>query len=160
MPLSTADQRPAATFQTGFKLGNGFRQKKPARIKSRNHEALIDYIFGRFFCSQQAIQSRPQDIPLITWYSSQVAGKGLLEAKLRDLEWSWVLTDGAIERKSYVQDILEGRLGQPEGRGAIAKVVSLGISTDGQPYAIVDFGRGYTVGIFLRELSLIEIIHD
>jgi hypothetical protein len=55
---------------------------------------------------------------------------------------------------------LEGRLNQPEGRGAIAKVLSLNIETDGQPYAIVDFGRGYTVGIFLRELSLIEIFHD
>ena len=133
--------------------------KRNLRVLIHGIMKLLLIIFLAVFCSQQAMQSRPQDIPLITWYSSQVAGKGSLEAKLRDLGWSWVLRDGAIERRSYVQDILEGRLGQPEGRGAIAKVVSLETS-DGQPYANVDFGRGYTVGIFLRELSLVEIIHD
>ena len=110
-------------------------------------------------CTQQAVQSRPHDdIPLTTWYSSQIAGKGTLEAKLLQRNWSWIKTSAAIEIDSFVQDILEGRLGQPEGRGAIGKVESLGVGENGRRYAIVDFGRGYIVGIFLAELSVVEII--
>jgi hypothetical protein len=113
------------------------------------------------FYMQQAVQAHQNDYPLVTWYSSQVAGKGTFEAKIRNKGWCWIPVVGEISRHSYVQDILEGRLNQPEGRGAIAKVESLGIdANNGQPYAIVDFGRGYSVGIYLSELSLIEIIHD
>ncbi len=68
----------------------------------------------------------------------------------------WTRVGGNITVGAYVEDILVGRLNQPDGRGSIGKVVSLG-TDNGQAYAMVDFGRGYTVGIFLTELSLLEI---
>jgi hypothetical protein len=122
---------------------------------------LFSILLLAVFCSQSPVQARQNDYPLITWYSSQVPGKGTLEAKIRDKGWYWAPVAGEIERHCYVQDLLEGRLNQPEGRGAIAKVESLGIDpSNGKPYAVADFGRGYVVGIYLAELALVEIIHD
>ncbi len=137
-----------------------YRQKYSACMESRKYMKLLFILLFAVFFSQQAVQSRPIEFPLTTWYSSQVAGKGSVEAKLRDRGWYWVMTAGEIKRYSYVQDILEGRLSQPEGRGAIAKVVSVFTATNGLPVAMVDFGRGYVVGIYLAELSLVEILHD
>lgn len=56
-----------------------------------------------------------------------------------------------------MQDILEGRLQQPKGRGAIGTVVSVDMGNHGVPVATVDFGRGYTVGIYLSELSVVSV---
>ena len=42
---------PPLLFRQAPKRENGSRQKKPARIESRNHEAPIDYIFSRFLFS-------------------------------------------------------------------------------------------------------------
>jgi len=47
-------------------------------------------------------------------------------------------------------------LDQPQGRGAIGKVTSVGTS-NGRQYAMVDFGRGYSVGIYFSELSAVNV---
>lgn len=81
-----------------------------------------------------------------------------MEGKLRSEGQRWVRNPGEITVGAYVQDILEGRLDQPKGRGAIGKVVSLLPSgTDGKPGAMVDFGRDYTVPINLSELALVRV---
>jgi hypothetical protein len=93
------------------------------------------------------------------WTSSEIAAPDSVEGKLRSQGKRWVRT-GGITVGAYVQDIFEGRLDQPKGRGAIGKVVSLSKGGDGKPVAMVDFGRGYTVGIFLSELCLVSIVPE
>ena len=93
---------------------------------------------------------------MTAWFSSLTAEKGSLESRIRDKGLYWVTVDREIKRNAFVQDLLEGRLNQPEGRGAIGRVKSLGFAENGEPYAIVDFGRGYKIGIFLAELSSIN----
>jgi hypothetical protein len=116
-----------------------------------------------------------------TWTSSQPAAPDSIQGKLQADGKKWVKTTGRIKAGDYVQDILDPRLNQPEGRGAIAKVVSVSggapgplvalmqrlwravfpttVSSRGQPQpaALVDFGRGYRTGINLSELSQVNI---
>jgi hypothetical protein len=91
------------------------------------------------------------------WTSSQVAAADSVEGWLRSHDKRWVRTPGEIKVGSYVQDMLEGRLNQPEGRGAIGKVVYVARGDNGQLDAMVDFGRGYRVGIHESELSLVSV---
>ena len=93
------------------------------------------------------------------WSSTEPAAKNSVEGKLRDSGQRWERTSGEITVGSYVKDILEGRFDQPEGRGAIGKVVSLiPAGTDGEPGAEVDFGRDYSVPINLSELAPVRVI--
>ncbi|HSY42545.1 MAG TPA: hypothetical protein VK811_01455 [Candidatus Acidoferrum sp.] len=80
-----------------------------------------------------------------------------VEGQLRTAGKGWIKATGEIKAGSYVQDILEGRLNQPLGRGAIGKVVYVAFGDGGQLDAMVDFGRGYRVGIHESELSLVNI---
>jgi len=89
------------------------------------------------------------------WTSSDVASSGSVEGQLRASGQTWAKVSGTPVVGSYVQDILEGRMDQPQGRGAIGKVTSLG--NNGVDYAMVDFGNGYSVGINLSELSLVSV---
>ena len=83
-----------------------------------------------------------------------------VEEQLRSKGKRWVRVPGKITPGAYVEDILVGRLGQPQGRGDIGKVVAMGSSPGGVPGAIVDFGRGYVVDINLDELSLVNIVAE
>jgi hypothetical protein len=94
------------------------------------------------------------------WTSSEVAAADSVEGQLRSQGKHWVQTTGEITVGAYVQDILEGRLDQPKGRGAIGKVVSISTGNNDVPGAVVDFGRGYSVGINLSELSLVSVVPD
>jgi hypothetical protein len=78
-----------------------------------------------------------------------------VEGKLRSEGKRWEQTGGQPVVGDYVQDIMTGRMNQPNGRGSIGKVVFTGANEDGRPWAQVDFGRGYIVGIMLSELSKI-----
>jgi hypothetical protein len=97
--------------------------------------------------------------PLHVWHSTDPAAPDSIEGKLRAEGKHWKSTSGEIEVGSYVKDKLEGRLGQPEGRGAIGKVLLIS-SASGVPAAKVDFGRGYTPGIKLSELSPVKIVAE
>ena len=93
-----------------------------------------------------------------TWTSSEAAAADSVEGQLRSQGKHWFRTTGEITVGAYVQDILEGRLGQPRGRGAIGKVVSIAPGEGNETAAQVDFGRGYIAGIILPELSLIKFV--
>ena len=94
------------------------------------------------------------------WTSSEVAAVDSVEGQLRSQGKRWVQTTGEITVGAYVQDTLEGRLGQPKGRGAIGKVVSVSTRDNGVQAAVVDFGRGYSPGINLSELSLVSVVAE
>jgi hypothetical protein len=94
------------------------------------------------------------------WTSSQGAAADSVEGQLRSQGSRWVQTPGEINVGAYVQDILEGRLDQPKGRGAIGKIVSISTGNDDVPGAVVDFGRGYSVGINLSELRLVSVVSE
>ena len=94
------------------------------------------------------------------WTSSEVAAADSVEGQLRSQGKHWVRTPGEITVGAYVQDILEGRLDQPKGRGAIGRVTSVSTGDHGAPLAIVDFGRGYSPGINLSELSLVNFVAE
>jgi DNA-binding transcriptional MerR regulator len=81
-----------------------------------------------------------------------------VEDQLRAEGKRWERTQGQIVLGSYVQDMLEGRLNQPAGRGCIGKVMSVVVDANGTPAATVDFGRGFVVGLNLSELSLIRFL--
>ncbi len=109
-------------------------------------------------CKKQSVQTDTGNTP--PWTSSQAAAADSVEGQLRAQGKHWVKTAGEITTGAYVQDILEGRLDQLEGRGAIGKVVSVSTGDNGQKVAKVDFGRGYSVGISLTELSLVKIVSN
>jgi hypothetical protein len=92
------------------------------------------------------------------WTSREAAAPGSVEGQLRSRGKHWVLATGEITVGAYVQDILEDRLEQPKGRGAIGKVVSVSTGDNGKPVATVDFGRDYSVGIFFSELSPVGFV--
>jgi hypothetical protein len=94
------------------------------------------------------------------WTSSQLAAADSIEGQLRSQGKRWVQTTGEINVGAYVQDILEGRLDQPRGRGAIGQVVSISTGNNDVPAAEVDFGRGYSVGINLSELALVNVVSE
>jgi hypothetical protein len=77
-----------------------------------------------------------------------------VEGQLAAQGKTWKRINVPIVPGTYVEDILEGRLNQPKGRGRIGKVTA--VAPDGAA-ATVDFGRGYSPGIFLRELSPVGI---
>jgi hypothetical protein len=86
-----------------------------------------------------------------------VAAPDSVEGRLRSEGKSWQRTTGPIWVGSYVQDILAGRLDQPNGRGVIAKVLSTG-EYIGMEHAWVDFGRDCIEHIRTSELSPIRIV--
>jgi hypothetical protein len=94
------------------------------------------------------------------WTSSEVAAADSVEGQLRSQGKRWVPTTGEITVGAYVQDTLEGRLDQPKQRGAIGKVVSVSTGKNDVPGAMVDFGRGYSVGINLSELALVRVVRE
>ena len=91
------------------------------------------------------------------WTSSEAAAADSVQGQLQSQGKQWVRTTGEITVGAYVQDLLEGRLDQPKGRGAIGKVESISAGNDNARVAIVNFGRGYSVGISLSELSLVKV---
>src|SRR5580704_2172822 len=74
--------------------------------------------------SKNAASNTPQ-FKKMTWTSDQPAAADSLQGQLQAQGKKWVKTSGTIKRGDYVQDILDPRLNQPEGRGAIAKVISV-----------------------------------
>ena len=81
-----------------------------------------------------------------------------IEGQLDSQDKRWEPTQGQIQVGSYVQDILQGRLDQPEGRGRIGKVISTDLDANGRDLAIVDFGRGLSEPIFFSELAPIQFV--
>jgi beta-lactamase regulating signal transducer with metallopeptidase domain len=86
-----------------------------------------------------------------------VAAPDSLEGKLRSEGQRWQQIPGQVQVGGYVQDILAGRADQPQGRGVIAKVLSLG-EYIGMPHAWVDFGRGCIEHIRTSELRPIRVL--
>jgi hypothetical protein len=81
-----------------------------------------------------------------------VAVADSVEGKLKAEGKHWKRTQGPVLVGSYAEDTLKARANQPKGRGWIGKVLSIG--PDGS--ALVDFGRGYMVGIGQNELSPVD----
>ena len=74
---------------------------------------------------------------------------------------TWVQTSDPITTGVYVEDLLTGRLNQPDGRGSIGIVTGTGYDSDyGEMAATVDFGRDYSAGIVFSELSAIQIVPE
>jgi hypothetical protein len=121
---------------------------------------LAAHINGNVFTNEALPPEMEQaDAALNTpWTSSEVAAVDSVEGQLRSQGKRWVQTTGVITEGAYVQDTLEGRLGQPKGRGAIGKLVSISTGNDGVQAAVVDFGRGFAPGINLSELSLVSVV--
>jgi hypothetical protein len=96
----------------------------------------------------------------VPWTSSEAAAPESVEGQLRSQGKRWVRTQGPITVGAYVQDILEGRFGQPKGRGAIGKVTLISRGENGVEAAMVDFGGGNAAGINLSELSRVELVPE
>ena len=109
-------------------------------------------------CKKQSVQTDTENTT--PWTSSQAAAADSIEGQLRAQGKRWEKTTGDIKAGVYVLDTLEGRLNQPEGRGAIGKVVSVSTDNNGQQVATVDFGRKYSVPISFSELSLVNIVSN
>ena len=80
-----------------------------------------------------------------------------VEGQLRAGGQSWERTQDPIQAGMFVQDILQGRLNQPAGRGAIAKVTLTDFFI-GMDHAWVDFGRGCIEHIRCSELRAIRLL--
>ena len=89
---------------------------------------------------------------------SDVAAPDSAEGELWAQGKQWVPATGEIAAGAWVEDQLDGRHGQPEGRGAVGKVIAIGTGDNQRQVATVDFGRGYTVGIDLSELSPVRVV--
>jgi hypothetical protein len=89
--------------------------------------------------------------------SQSAAAPDSIEGQIVAQGKRWERTIGNIVPGAYVEDILTGRLGQPEGRGTVGKVVSVDTSDIGHESAQVDFGRGYTTTIYFTELSPVVV---
>jgi hypothetical protein len=97
----------------------------------------------------------PSDRPHAAFAPDSVEGQLRIKGK------HWTRSGGDLNPGDYVEDILVGRLNQPAGRGDIAKVLSVSRGTVlgvQRPAAVVDFGRGHSVGIFTSELSRIRFV--
>jgi hypothetical protein len=116
--------------------------------------------FPMFLTGCKKREARKEPVEVANWTSEQAAAADSVEGQLRSQKKRWVQTTREVIAGAYVQDILEGRLGQPKGRGAIGKVLSVSTGDNGVEAATVDFGRGYSVGINLSELSLVEIVPE
>ena len=114
---------------------------------------IAGFILYRTLATQQF---HPAQIP-VGWRPTEVAAPNSVEEKLRTQGKHWVRTTGTFAVGAYVEDIYEGRMNQPHGRGAIAKIVSLDSDANGVPGALVDFGRGCVEGLNLSELSLVQV---
>jgi hypothetical protein len=79
--------------------------------------------------------------------------EGLLKAQGK----KWVPAPGDVRVGGYVEDTLFGRLDQPEGRGMIAKVISMD-EYIGMEHAWVDFGHGWLSHIRTSELCPIRFV--
>jgi hypothetical protein len=88
------------------------------------------------------------DVPAV----DSVEGKLLSEGK------RWERIGGLPMAGGYVQDIMQGRLDQPKGRGRVGMVVSMAANEQGRPVATVDFGHGYIIGISASELSAVRLV--
>ena len=91
------------------------------------------------------------------WRSCLAAAPDSLQGQLQARGKKWVKTHGEIKAGVYVHDILEGRLDQPDDRGAIGKVLSTTAGNHGELVAVVDFGRGYCTNILESELSVVKV---
>ena len=91
-------------------------------------------------------------------WSAEEDVKYSVEENLRSHGMRWFQTGGQITVGAFVKDIFEGRQGQPSGRGAIAKVVSVMTDNYGRQVATLNFGRDYSAGIFFSELSLVRVV--
>jgi hypothetical protein len=91
------------------------------------------------------------------WSSREMPAPDSVEGQLRAKGKRWERTNEPIKKGAYVQDILEGRLDQPVGRGALGKVVEVK-EENGHKAAIVEFQRGYKVPIQFSELTAVRII--
>ena len=89
---------------------------------------------------------------------SDVAAADSAEGNLSAEGKQWVPTTGEIAVGAWVVDHLDGRRDQPEGRGAIGKVISISPGDNQRPVAVVDFGRGYSPGINVSELSPVSVV--
>jgi hypothetical protein len=81
-----------------------------------------------------------------------------VEGKLSAEGKHWERMDGQPITGGYVQDILEGRLDQPKGRGRLGMVLSMADNGAGRPVATVDFGHGYVIGIAASELAPVRLL--
>jgi RNA polymerase sigma factor (sigma-70 family) len=89
---------------------------------------------------------------------SDVAAADSAEGNLLAQGKQWVPATGEIGVGAWVEDRLDGRHDQPEGRGALGKVLSISPGENQQPVALVDFGRGYTVGLNLSEIAPVSVV--
>src|SRR5205085_2033406 len=86
---------------------------------------------------------------------------GSVEYTLISNNQSWIETSDPIIAGSYVEDLLTGRDGQPEGRGLIGIVSYTAFDPDYNVMAaMVDFGRNYSVGIVFPELTSVQIVPE
>jgi len=80
------------------------------------------------------------------------------EGTLRAQGTQWSRAEGTVAAGDWVEDVLVGRHDQPDGRGALGKVVSVSTEDGKPPGAMVDFGRGYTVGLNLSEIAKVNLV--
>lgn len=86
---------------------------------------------------------------------------GSIEYSLTSNGQTWIETSDPIIVGSYVEDLLPGRDGQPDGRGIIGIVTGTGFDDDyNDDAATVDFGRGFSVGIVFHELTAVQIVPE
>jgi hypothetical protein len=90
-------------------------------------------------------------------FAADIAAADSVEGQLRSEGQRWEPASGPIQAGMYVQDILVGRLNQPEGRGVIGKVVSKD-DYIGMEHSWVDFGRGCVEHIRDSELRPIRFV--
>ncbi len=110
--------------------------------------ALVD--FGRGY-------TRSFNLSELAAVSDQAAADSA-EGNLLAQGKQWVSTSGAVTVGAWVEDSLDGRHDQPDGRGAVGKVISIVPGDNQQPVAMVDFGRGYTVGLNVSEISPVNVV--
>jgi hypothetical protein len=114
-----------------------------------NDQPVATVDFGRGY----SVSINLSELAPVSEVGAADSTEGLLLAQGK----SWVSASGEITVGAFVADILDGRRDQPEGRGAIGKIVSISTGDIGQPVAVVDFGRGYSPGIYLSELAPVSV---
>jgi hypothetical protein len=82
-----------------------------------------------------------------------------VEGQVRAGGKSWERTQDPVQSGIYVEDILQGRLNQPQGRGALGKVTATDVFI-GLDHAWVDFGRGCVEHIRVSELRPVRFFSD
>jgi hypothetical protein len=130
---------------TASVLGLITTRQRLAALESNRHAATL----GRISRVSGAFQ---------TWTASQPVAADSVEGQLRSHGKRWVRSNEPITIGSYVEDILDPRLNQPTGRGAVGKVLAISPPNGGPVAADVDFGRGYVTGIDVRELAAVTVL--